>query len=91
MSGSAMISIRFAMSMELFAMGPGWSEKGEMGTMPRVERRPRLGLSPKRAARPAGTTIEPNVSVPRETGAYPEATAIAEPDEDPPGFCMTCD
>ncbi len=49
--------------------------------------RPRLGFSPKRPQQLAGMRIEPPPSLPWATGTMPEATAAAEPPEDPPLEC----
>lgn len=38
------------------------------------------------AARPAGLTSDPSVSVPIEKGAYPAETPTAEPEDDPEVF-----
>jgi hypothetical protein len=40
---------------------------------------------PKREARPAGYVMELSVSVARESGANPAASAAADLEEDPPG------
>ena len=58
----------------------------QAGTMPRVETRPRLGLSPTRLFRPAGTRPEPAVSVPSASETKPRAVATADPELDPPGI-----
>lgn len=52
--------------------------------MPSPGTKPRVGFSVYNPARVAGTTKEPSVSVPIETGASPAATATAEPDDEPP-------
>lgn len=51
------------------------------GTMPKV------GFSVYNAARVAGSTRKPSVSVPIEIGASPAATETAEPDDEPPVLC----
>ncbi len=58
----------------------------QAGTIPAVEMRPRLGLSPTMLLRPAGTRPEPAVSVPSASGTSPAATATAEPELEPPGI-----
>jgi hypothetical protein len=75
-----------ARSITHFVMGPGASPKEDMGIIPAVDAMDLVGFSEYNAARPAGITREPKVSVPMENGEYPAATAIAEPLEDPPGF-----
>ena len=54
------------------------------GTTPLQEIRPLLGLNPTMPLSAAGTLPEPAVSVPNANAARPVATAIAEPEEDPP-------
>src|SRR5213593_2767748 len=56
------------------------------GTTPAVDTRPRLGLRPTILPSAAGTRPEPAVSVPSASGTRPAATAIAEPELDPPGI-----
>src|ERR1044071_7016702 len=58
----------------------------QAGTTPAVETAPRLGFSPTMLPRPAGIRPEPAVSVPSENGTRPAATAIPEPELDPPGM-----
>lgn len=70
----------------LFAIGPAVSHSGEIGTIPRCEIRPMVGLIVYNAALSAGVIKEPIVSVPIAIGAKPAETAIAGPDDDPPGF-----
>ena len=50
-----------------------------------LEIRPRAGLSPTRPQQAAGMRIEPPPSLAWATGTMPEATAAAEPPEEPPG------
>ena len=45
----------------------------QAGTTPKVETRPRLGLSPTILLKPAGTRPEPAVSVPSASGTRPAA------------------
>ncbi len=46
---------------------------------------PRPGLNPTRPQQAAGTRIEPIPSLPWATVTMPDATAAAEPPDDPPG------
>lgn len=62
-----------------------------MGIIPLPGIRPRVGFRVYNAARLAGRTREPSVSVPIETGASPALTDTADPDEDPPVLCMIQD
>ncbi len=48
------------------------------------ELRPRVGLSPTRPQHDAGMRMEPPPSLAWATGTMPDATAAAEPPEDPP-------
>ena len=54
------------------------------GTTPRVLTRPRVGFTPTRLLKAAGTRPEPAVSVPSAKSASPSATASAEPELEPP-------
>lgn len=65
---------------------PAESQLWDTGTMPVWETRPRVGLIEYKPHLLAGHTSEPLVSVPMETGAYPAATALAEPEDDPEGI-----
>src|SRR3984893_9211180 len=56
----------------------------QAGTTPAVLSRPRVGLSPIKLLKAAGTRPEPAVSVPREKVTSPLATATAEPELEPP-------
>jgi hypothetical protein len=56
------------------------------GTRPAVETRPQLGFRPTILLSAAGTPPEPDVSVPRASGTSPAATAVAEPELEPPGI-----
>src|SRR5205807_9789228 len=49
-----------------------------------VETRPREGFIPTRPQQAAGIRIEPPPSEPVAAGTIPEATAAAEPPEEPP-------
>ena len=57
----------------------------QAGTTPRTGTAPSVGFSPTRLLSPAGTRPEPAVSVPSAKQARPDATATAEPEEEPPG------
>ncbi len=68
----------------------------QAGTTPRTGTAPTVGFKPTTLLRPAGMRLEPAVSVPSAKLAKPRATAIADPDEEPPGtiagsklFCGT--
>jgi len=56
----------------------------QAGTMPRELMAPRVGLSPARLLKPAGTLPDPAVSVPSANGTRPRATTDAEPELEPP-------
>jgi len=56
----------------------------QAGTMPVPERRPTLGFTPTMLLNEAGTRPEPAVSVPSAKATWPEATATAEPELEPP-------
>src|SRR5205809_4527907 len=53
------------------------------------ELRPRVGLSPTSPQQAAGMRMEPPPSLAWATGTTPEATAAAEPPEEPPGVRFT--
>jgi hypothetical protein len=67
-------------------MGPAESHVWDTGTIPFCEMRPTVGLIEYRRHLLAGQTREPLVSVPRDSGLYPAATAAAEPDDEPEGI-----
>ena len=48
--------------------------------------RPRLGLMPNTPLQAAGMRMEPPASPPRASGTMPEATATADPPDEPPGL-----
>src|SRR5690348_16317231 len=54
-----------------------------MGTMPRWDRSPSVGLRPTMPFMDAGQVTDPSVSVPRPAGAKPAAIAAAVPELDP--------
>jgi hypothetical protein len=74
-----------AISEEVFAIGPRLSSHGEPGRTPSVEIVPAVILIEKRAARCAGCTRDPSVSLPMDRGENPAATPAPLPDEEPAG------
>ena len=84
----ASVSNSAARSSEDFAMPPILSVSGDHGLVPSVDRSPAVALRPYSAALFAGCTIEPSVSVARESGAKPAAIPTALPEDDPPGVCL---
>src|SRR5258706_4727495 len=56
------------------------------GTTPDALTNPRVGFSPTRLLNAAGTRPDPAVSVPTAKLTNPDATATAEPDDEPPGM-----
>jgi hypothetical protein len=78
---------RMARSYGVFVIGPAESMLCDTGTMPSCGTRPIVGFMVYSAARPAGQTSEPSVSVPIEKGAYPADTPTAGPEDEPDGFC----
>src|SRR5699024_3841074 len=52
--------------------------------------RPRPGFKPNRPQAAAGIRIEPPPSLAPAIGTTPAATNAAEPPEEPPGVCSTC-
>ena len=54
------------------------------GIMPLEDNKPRVGFTPTRLLKAAGTRPEPAVSEPRLKAANPSATETAEPALDPP-------
>ncbi len=81
-SGRDSTLISNAASATLRVIGPATRPiyGGSIGT------RPRLGLSPNTPHQPAGSRIEPPMSVPMCSGPYPAASPAAAPALDPPGF-----
>ena len=53
--------------------------------MPYLETVPYVGFKPVKPQKAAGCLIDPPVSEPEETVTIPDATAAAEPPEEPPG------
>ena len=64
---------------------PPWSFVGLKGRAPTIERRPHEGLNPTTPQNAAGRMTEPFVCVPMAPGTRPQATAAADPIDDPPG------
>ena len=60
------------------------SSERHAGSTPAVGDRPGVGLKPTTWLKAAGTRPDPAVSVPKENGTSPVATATADPEEDPP-------
>src|SRR5690606_22623250 len=86
-SGSSCAStfITAAMSATVRAIGPGESSVHITGITPTRLTSPTVGFSPTTPQAAAGQVIEPFVSTPSATGAYPSATAAADPELEPPG------
>ena len=68
-----------------FAIGPIESKLGASGQTPSKETLPCVVLSPAIPQHAAGILIEPPVSEPNATSARSNATATADPLEEPPG------
>src|SRR5437016_10411350 len=69
------------------ASGPIVSSRfGAIGYTPSIGIKPYVVFKPTTPQQAAGTRIEPAVSVPNAMSAIPDATAMAFPDEDPPGI-----
>src|SRR5687768_11008631 len=60
------------------------SSDRQAGTTPAALRTPRVGFNPTRLLKAAGTRPEPAESVPSENEHSPFATAIAQPELEPP-------
>ena len=60
------------------------SSERQLGTTPRVDTRPTVGLTPTMPLKPAGIRPDPPVSVPSANDTCPAATATAEPELEPP-------
>src|SRR5690606_16409432 len=60
------------------------SNEAHAGTTPRVGSQPRVGFRPTTPQNIAGTRPEPAVSVPSAASIAPDATAAADPLDDPP-------
>jgi hypothetical protein len=86
----ASTSSRSAQSRTRRASGPTTSRLSARGNTPSIGTRPNVGRTPTMPLQAAGTRIEPLVSVPSAASAIPDATATAEPLDEPPGECA-CD
>jgi hypothetical protein len=75
----------FANTSQLHARIPTVSNVGAKGLTPATEILPCVGRIPKMPQLLAGTLIDPPVSVPRAKSTIPQATADADPLDDPPG------
>src|SRR5919107_5928099 len=64
---------------------PTWSSDDANATKPNRLTRPYVGFTPTMPQNAAGCRTEPPVSEPRAIGTIPEATATAEPPDEPPG------
>src|SRR5215813_15144126 len=67
--------------------GPGVSMDQLSGNEPGRDTRLQVGRSPTTPQNDAGDRTEPPVSSPSDAAQSPAATAMPEPDEDPPGSC----
>ena len=76
------------MSSTVLQIGPARSKWALTGIIPALETVPRLALMVHKLWRVAGQIKEPVVCVPTAIGANPVATAIALPEEEPPGLLM---
>ena len=84
-SGPEMTRSRDETSPTVRPMGPIVSSEFAYATRPYRETRPYVGFRPTMPQNAAGQRTEPPVSVPRARSARPDATAAAEPPEEPPG------
>ncbi len=73
------------MSLTFRVNGPIWSKLEAKAIKPKRDTRPYVGFKPTIPLNAAGWRILPPVSLPKETGTCPAATAEAEPPEEPPG------
>ena len=74
-----------AVSSTVLAIGPGVSRLEANATQPQREHKPYVGFIPTKLQKLAGCLIEPPVSLPVAARHIFEATAQAEPPEEPPG------
>ena len=74
-----------ALSFTVRVNGPIWSRDDAKAIKPNRDTRPYVGFKPTTPLNAAGWRILPPVSLPKETGTSPAATAAAEPPEEPPG------
>jgi hypothetical protein len=75
----------FVSTSMLQARTPTVSKEGAKGLTPATEILSWLGRIPKIPQLLEGTLTEPPVSVPRAKSTIPQATAEADPQDDPPG------
>src|SRR5579884_4323574 len=80
-----MTSSRSALSATVRASGPYVLSPSHPSSAGRMETRPRVGFIPTSPQHEAGMRIDPPPSEPVAHGAIPEATAAAEPPDEPPG------
>src|SRR6476646_4770770 len=64
---------------------PTWSSDEANATSPNRLTRPYVGFTPTIPQNAAGWRTEPPVSEPSAIGTIPDATAAADPPDDPPG------
>src|SRR5215213_6162532 len=64
---------------------PTWSSDDAKATSPKRLTRPYVGFTPTTPQNAAGWRTEPPVSEPSAIGTIPDATAAADPPDDPPG------
>src|SRR5262249_52335897 len=67
------------------AIGPTWSRVGANGLTPAKDKGPWVGFIPATPQNEAGRVIDPPVWVPMAARHMPQATAAAEPLDEPPG------
>src|SRR5689334_12788847 len=75
----------FASTSALCASTPTVSNDGASGFMPATDMKSCEGRKPQIPQLLAGTRVEPPVSVPNAKSTKPQATAEADPLDDPPG------
>src|SRR6185436_12412409 len=84
-----MISSTRAASATVEVNGPIWSRLLAKAMSPYRETAPYVGFTPTTPHSAAGWRIDPPVSEPSPSGAYPAATAAADPPLEPPGTRVT--
>ena len=67
---------------------PTVSNKSLFFKIPVLSIEPNVGLKPNTPQKLEGLIIEPAVCVPNVTGKAPQATAIADPDDEVPAMCF---
>ena len=77
-------SMTMAQSSTVHVKGPGISSDQQLGRIPRVDRRPGVGIRPTVPVAEAGRRTEPVVSEPSANMAVPAATDVPAPVEEPP-------